>query len=1085
MPLFGEELVTRTKFIVPAPRRAHLDRARLHARLGEISRARLALVIAGAGYGKSSLLAGHIRAHDQAALWYELAERDADPQAFAVHLAHLAHRAYPGSAARALALLAAAGGAERHGEAAIEALADALLDRLEADTWLVLDDYHRIDGSGAAPLLNHLIRHAPPRLHIVLAARSAPDLPDLPRWRLAGDVVTLAQADLAFQPAELAAWLRDVHGLDLAEEALVQLATETEGWPMALPLVVEQLRGDRPALAHAGTRQDLFDYLARESLAALAPAQREFLLATAPLERLEPGVCGTLAELAGPEAGAMLRALHDRGLFLIPLGAGHHRHHHLVRELLLARLAAEGRLGGARRAAARALAAHGEPEDAIAQLLANGDLEPACAMMALVAPDLVDQGRGLQLAAWAQALPPALLDRAPALAVCLGDASRLAARFDEALAWYERARRGYGESAEGRSRALAGMALVYLDTARPALAEPHLEEALAAADDPRRRAELLVMLAENKLNRGDAAGALALYERVRGELAQGWLEPDGAATGPAAWPEVAENEGRLHLRTGNLAEARRILAAAAAQDEADDTPTRSHREPHLVLAFVAALTGDVEAATRAAEAGLARARRQQAAWAEAVGLMRRGHARLVGGDAAGAAGDDAAALAQADAIGVARLRAEPLFGRALLAARAGDMGGAERQTTQALAVTESTGDGWVAALAAMAFASGLAGAGDPRAEQWIARARAGFETCGDGFGLACSALAAARLALALGDDGALAEHARELAERVRRGGYGFLLGGPTLMGFPDAAAARAFVAGAVGRGIPAALLTAPEAEAAEAALPAAAEPALRERALGEFRVWRGADELGERAWGREKARQLFHLLLAHRGQALPKARIIDQLWPDAGPTTADGTFRVALNALNKALEPDRAAGAPPRFVVKRGSGYGLAGAADIWLDAGELERGLDAAAALEAAGDDGDTLADTYRRALALYEGPFLKDFTAHEAWCDRERDRLAHRFADGALRLARLLARRGDDAGCAEWAGRLLALDPLAEEAYRLLMAAQYRQGDRAQALKTYDRCVITLSDELDVDPMPETQRLAGRIEKLEPVTP
>ena len=108
---------------------------------------------------------------------------------------------------------------------------------------------------------------------------------------------------------------------------------------------------------------------------------------------------------------------------------------------------------------------------------------------------------------------------------------------------------------------------------------------------------------------------------------------------------------------------------------------------------------------------------------------------------------------------------------------------------------------------------------------------------------------------------------------------------------------------------------------------------------------------------------------------------------------------------------------------------------------------------------------------------------TAHEAWCDRERERLAHRFADGALRLALLLARRGDDAGCAEWAGKLLGLDPLAEEAYRLLMVAQYRQGDRAQALKTYDKCVITLSDELDVDPMPETQKLAARIEKLEPI--
>ena len=32
MPLFGEELVTRTKFIAPTPRRAHLDRVRLYER---------------------------------------------------------------------------------------------------------------------------------------------------------------------------------------------------------------------------------------------------------------------------------------------------------------------------------------------------------------------------------------------------------------------------------------------------------------------------------------------------------------------------------------------------------------------------------------------------------------------------------------------------------------------------------------------------------------------------------------------------------------------------------------------------------------------------------------------------------------------------------------------------------------------------------------------------------------------------------------------------------------------------------------------------------------------------------------------
>ena len=53
----------------------------------------------------------------------------------------------------------------------------------------------------------------------------------------------------------------------------------------------------------------------------------------------------------------------------------------------------------------------------------------------------------------------------------------------------------------------------------------------------------------------------------------------------------------------------------------------------------------------------------------------------------------------------------------------------------------------------------------------------------------------------------------------------------------------------------------PEGPSAELTVPQAAEPALRIRTLGGFRVWRGAEELGERAWGREKARQLFHLLL--------------------------------------------------------------------------------------------------------------------------------------------------------------------------------------------------------------------------------
>lgn len=253
--------------------------------------------------------------------------------------------------------------------------------------------------------------------------------------------------------------------------------------------------------------------------------------------------------------------------------------------------------------------------------------------------------------------------------------------------------------------------------------------------------------------------------------------------------------------------------------------------------------------------------------------------------------------------------------------------------------------------------------------------------------------------------------------------------------------------------------------------------AVRVRSLGAFRVWRDGSEIGRKAWGRRIALQLFHLLLVYRTELLPKSRIIDLLWPDLEPGVADGTFRVALNTLNKTLEPDRPAGREPRFVLRQGTAYGLRQGDDLWLDVAEFERGLDRAAVLEAAGQDP---AEALTRALELAEGEFLAEFTEYGAWCDRERDRLAVRFSEGAIRLAGLLLERGDLAGAAKWAQRLVERDPCAEPAYRLLMVAQYRQGDRAGALRTYERCVEALAQELDVEPMPETVALQRAIVEM-----
>ena len=77
---------------------------------------------------------------------------------------------------------------------------------------------------------------------------------------------------------------------------------------------------------------------------------------------------------------------------------------------------------------------------------------------------------------------------------------------------------------------------------------------------------------------------------------------------------------------------------------------------------------------------------------------------------------------------------------------------------------------------------------------------------------------------------------------------------------------------------------------------------------------------------------------------------------------------------------------------------------------------------------------------------------------------RALHIWADAAL--------MGQDWGvAARVAQELVALEPFRETAYRQLMRAQAGAGNRAEALRVYERCRALMGDELGVDPSSETQ--------------
>ena len=115
---------------------------------------------------------------------------------------------------------------------------------------------------------------------------------------------------------------------------------------------------------------------------------------------------------------------------------------------------------------------------------------------------------------------------------------------------------------------------------------------------------------------------------------------------------------------------------------------------------------------------------------------------------------------------------------------------------------------------------------------------------------------------------------------------------------------------------------------------------------------------------------------------------------------------------------------------------------------------------------------EPFEKAVRLYEGEYMPD-TLYETWAAEERERLQSMFLESADRLVEHYIEQKRFTDTVDLCQRLLAKDNCWERAYRHLMLAYAGLGDRGQVGRTYQRCVQTLRDELNVPPSPETDAL------------
>ena len=409
--------IVETKLFVPRPRAGLVPRPRLDALLSKET-ARLALVSAAAGFGKSTLLTSWLAAQSGTPVaWVSFDEGDSRPDVFWSYVLTAVDRAAPGTGAAGLAVL-------ESGQP-IESVLAAVLNELSVlptDLIIVLDDYHLAESPELQAGMALLIERLPPQVRLVIGTRQDPTLP-LARLRARGELTEVRAADLRFTADEAGAYLAEAAGLELDPADVRALEARTEGWIASLQLAALSLRDrDDPSRfieGFAGDDRFVVDYLVEEVLERQPPEVRDFLLGTSVLERLTGPLCDAVTETS--DSARMLEALERRNLFLVPLDDRRrwYRYHHLFADVLRAHVLTEQpqRVRGLHARASAWYDQADEPVLAVRHALAAGDAERAADLMERANPALARDRSESVIKGWAEQVPEEVLRNRPVLAL--------------------------------------------------------------------------------------------------------------------------------------------------------------------------------------------------------------------------------------------------------------------------------------------------------------------------------------------------------------------------------------------------------------------------------------------------------------------------------------------------------------------------------------------------------------------------------------------------------------------------------------------------------------------------------------------
>ncbi|MDO6822734.1 LuxR C-terminal-related transcriptional regulator [Marinobacter sp. 1_MG-2023] len=337
-----ERVLMVSKLNPPASRAAQVQRAELCHKILSASAAKLVVVRASAGFGKTTAMTqsmSRMNASGVATAWLTIDDADNDVSRFLFCLNASVSRLTDSddrlTSGEAIEKQTAS-------EAAFNIV--ARLSENRSAFALFIDDFEKIHEQSVLGLIREIVEHLPAHGQIIVGSRHLPEL-GLGRLRARGQLLEIDVSELRFSVEETTEFLVNRRQLELSQDDLIRVHNRSEGWATALWLTSLALEGNKNPQSFiqrfSGENDAIADYLSHDVLAQQSDGIKNFLLRTSILRHLTPSLCDAL--VPGCDSGAMLRHLDTRSAFLAPIEHEQltYRYHSLFAEFLRAELHAQ------------------------------------------------------------------------------------------------------------------------------------------------------------------------------------------------------------------------------------------------------------------------------------------------------------------------------------------------------------------------------------------------------------------------------------------------------------------------------------------------------------------------------------------------------------------------------------------------------------------------------------------------------------------------------------------------------------------------------------------------------------------------